>query len=264
MATHSTTIMNDIKKPPRHYGQDSANQQLDWMPTDTKEHYEKLIQDPVHKQYFSELGWDQPGAITYKLNSQGFRCDEFDGGPYVLALGCSYTAGIGLPYETLWPTLVGEQLGLKVANLAWGGYSADTCFRLAEYWIPELRPDYVCMLTPPRSRIELMLDEDNPQTRKNKIEIFMPQSQSKLYSPNDQYLKHWFINGENARLNQVKNILALRQFCADLNIKCAVYNAEEYMCGSREIIGYARDHMHAGPPIHKELAKKFVDDYKKF
>jgi hypothetical protein len=254
--------MNNIL-PPVHFGQGLANQELEWLPTDTKENYEKLIQDPGHVKYFAELGWDQPGAITYQFNSYGFRADEFTGGPYMVALGCSYTVGIGLPDRATWPRQVATQLGLTCANLAWGGYSADSCYRLAEYWIPALKPDYVCMLTPPRHRVEVLLDDQDPSIRQLPVEIFMPQSQRSLFNPNDHYLKHWFLNDNNAMINQRKNILAVRQLCADLNIPCTIYNAEDHMCWSREEIGYARDYMHGGPKIHNELAKKFVEAYVK-
>jgi hypothetical protein len=93
------------------------------------------------------------------------------------------------------------------------------------------------------------------------MEVFMPQSQSSLFSLDDHYLKHWFLNEENALINQRKNVLAVRQLCADLNIPCTVLDAEQHMCGSRESIGYARDYMHGGPVIHRTLAQQFVAAY---
>lgn len=255
--------MTTFKNKPVHFGEHFANQTLEWLPTDTKENYEKLIQDPEHRRYFAEMGWDQPGAITYKFNSHGFRADEFDGGPYMMALGCSYTIGIGLPDDVTWARQTAKTLKMKCANLAWGGYSADTCFRMAEYWIPALRPTYVCMLAPPMHRIELLLDKDSLSTPQIPVEVFLPQSQSLLFDPGDQYLKHWFLNEENARVNQSKNILAIQQLCADLNIPCTIHRAEEHMWWGREEIGYARDFMHGGPKIHNLLAKKFLDAYTK-
>ena len=244
---------------PPHFGQPLANQELEWLPTDTKENYEKLIQDPEHQQYFSALGWDQPGAITYKFNSYGFRADEFDDQPCMVALGCSYSVGIGLPDQVTWARQTATALDLKCANLSWGGYSADSCFRLAQYWVPRLKPKYVCMLVPPRHRIEVLLDTSTKSQLP--VEVFMPQSQSSLFSPNDHYLKHWFLNDENARINQTKNVLAIRQMCADLNIPCTVYYAENHMWWSREKIGYARDYMHGGPIIHNQIAEKMINDY---
>jgi hypothetical protein len=264
-STGKGNTMTQFENPPVHFGIYHVNETLDWMPTDTKESYEKLSQDPDHRAYFAKMGWDQPGAITYRLNSHGFRADEFDGGPYMVALGCSYTMGIGLPDETTWARQTATALGMKCANLSWGGYSADSCFRLAEYWIPALKPDYVCMLVPPSHRVELLLDAQDPLlgNRQIMVEVFMPQSRSQLFNPNDYYLRHWFLNDENAMINQRKNVLAIRQLCADLNIPCTILNAEQHMWWSREEIGYARDCMHGGPKIHDILTKKFVDGYKK-
>ena len=255
--------MTNFENPPPHFGTYLANQTLEWLPTDTKENYEKLIQDPGHCAYFAEMGWDKPGAITYCLNSYGYRADEFDSGPCMVALGCSYTVGIGLPDKVTWARQTATALNLQCANLAWGGYSADSCYRMAEYWIPRLRPKYVCMLVPPRSRLELLLDKEILPSGQIPVEVFMPQSQSVLFSADDNYLKHWFLNNENAMINQRKNMLAVRQLCADLNIPCTVYNAEDHMWWSREEIGYARDYMHGGPNIHNMLAKKFVEAYVK-
>ena len=257
------------KSVPPHFGKlhGCAGNEFEWLPTDTKENYEKLIQDPEHRKYFAEMGWDQSGAITYKLNSHGFRCDEFSSGPYVVALGCSYTVGIGLPLCNTWAYHVGEALNLKVANLAWGGYSADTCYRLAEYWVPELRPDYVCMLAPPEHRFELLLEDNHNLPLEDNhnlpFEVFMPQNKSQIYNSNDQYIKHWFLNDENAKINQRKNILAVRQLCLDLNIPCTVIEGNTYMARPREEVGYARDYMHAGPIAHKLIADKFVGEYSK-
>jgi hypothetical protein len=252
-----------FENPPAHFGQHLANQTLDWLPTDTKENYEKLIQDPAHRAYFADLGWDQPGAITYQLNSHGFRADEFDGGPYMVALGCSYSIGLGLPDESTWARQTAHALGMKCANLSWGGYSADTCYRLAEYWVPALKPNYVCMLAPPRHRVEVFVDPQDPVGQQLPVEIFMPQSQSSLFSPNDYYLKHWFLNDENARINQRKNVRAIQQMCAELDIPCTIAYADEHMSQSREAIGYARDYMHGGPRAHDTLTGLFLDAYTK-
>lgn len=248
---------------PVHFGQEYANQTLDWLPTDTKENYDRLVQDSGHRKYFADLGWDQPGAITYKFNSHGFRADEFDGSDCMISLGCSYTVGIGLPLEVTWAYQTSRALNLKSANLAWGGYSADTCYRLAEYWIPKLKPKYVCMLVPPKHRNELLLEASLLKTKQIPFEVFMPQTESNLFNENDNYIKHWFLNSQNAEINQRKNIKAIKYMCAELNIPCTIYNAEDHMWWSRDEIGYARDFMHGGPKIHNVLAEKFINAYKK-
>lgn len=245
---------------PFHFGGRFANQVLEWLAPDTEENFRKLYQDPAHAEYFDRLGWSQPGRITYKINSDGFRSDEFDGGDYVLALGCSYTMGYGLPVEETWPFKLGQRLGLRVANLAWGGYSADTCFRLAQYWIPQLQPRLVVMLSPPSNRFELLLDPSTLKPNQQPVEVFMPNTESWMFRPWDQFLKHYFLNEQNFLLNQTKNSLALRCFCNDLNIPCKVLKSSDYMSRSREEVGYARDYLHGGPPAHDNIVADILQD----
>jgi hypothetical protein len=256
--------MNNFTDAPPHFGKSLANQELEWLPSDTKERYEELIKDPKHLEYFQKLGWDKPGAITYKINSHGFRCDEFEPGDYLVTLGCSYTAGIGLPVDVLWPTLVGKELGLRVANLAWGGYSADTCFRLATYWIPKLAPKLVVMLSPPSARIEILFDNASRfEYQPPDFDVYIPSFEGRVSKSYDNYLKHWFLNDENARINELKNKLALQQFCANLGIPCQVHYANNIMSGDRNEIGYARDYLHGGIEAHQRIAEVVINEHKK-
>lgn len=248
--------------PPIHPGIGVAGQTLEWLPTDTKESFERLIQDPAHRAYFESMGWDKPGAITYKINSRGFRCEEFTpGDPYLVALGCSFTNGIGLPLETIWPEILGRTLGLKVANLAWGGSAADTCYRLAEYWVPELKPKLVALFAPPEDRLELLLDEPSvKQFRNIPVDVYMPGAMIDG-TKSDDFIKHWFLNEENGWINQRKNIRAIKQLCAELNIPCVVLRALDFMNRTREEIGYARDAMHGGIEAHRRVADRMLNDW---
>lgn len=250
----------EITSPPMNFGQPLAGQCLEWLPTDTKESFERLCQDPAHRAYFESKDWHKPGTITYNINSQGFRCEEFvESNSYLVALGCSFTVGVGLPLETIWPELMGQELGLKVANLAWGGNSADTCYRLAEYWIPKLQPKLVTMLAPPQDRIEVLLDvPSSGQFRHVPVDVYLPGA---LDSNAGDFLKHWFINEHNGWINQRKNIRAIKQLCAELNIPCIVLRALDFMNRSREEIGYARDAMHGGEIAHRRIADRMLNDW---
>ena len=248
---------------PDHFGTSFAGQTLDWMPTDTAERFAELMQEPLHRRYFEGQGWHQPGAITYRINSHGFRCAELSTDPCVLALGCSFTVGIGLPVETIWPELVGKSLGLEVVNLAWGGYSADTCFRLAEYWVPRLRPELVVMMAPPCSRFELLLDRDllAHHHRDQPFEVIMPASQSPLVT-DSPLIRHWFGNEENQRLNGVRNRLAVQALCDLHRVRCVTDDVIRHMCWSTEDIGYARDFLHGGPLAHRRIAEWILNELK--
>lgn len=246
---------------PWHPGIRSKNTHVEWMPTDSKESFVKMMQDPVHRAYFEEQGWDKPWAISYKLNSHGFRCEEFGNDRHLIALGCSYTMGIGLPVESIWPSLVGQALNLPVANFSWGGSSTDTCYRLLRYWIREINPKAVMILVPPLQRIELVMDEICKQSDKPIAEVFMAGSLSTYFNPNDVYLNHYFMQIENQRLNREKNIFAMKALCDEYEVPFFSQTTDDTMTRSREDIGYARDHLHGGPIIHREIADRFVKEY---
>ncbi len=244
--------------PPWHSGTVNASQNLEWMPTDTKERFEDLMNYGPHREYFQAKGWDRPGAITYKINQYGFRCNEFElGTKSVVALGCSYTFGTGLPLEDTWSHIVAKSLILECYNLACGGISADTCFMLARFWIPVLRPQLVVMAAPPVDRIDVVRGSGTPP-----VHTIMGNTIEGEFG-NDPYLKHWFSNGVNSELNNIKNKLAVQALCSNLEIPCLTYNAHEYFARSREEVEYARDHMHAGPKGHRMFAERILDDWRK-
>lgn len=251
--------MQPFKNPPWHFGTHMANKEVEFLPTDSKEGFEKLCQVEEYREYFKRQGWLEPRAITYKINSHGFRCEELETNQdCIVALGCSFTLGIGLPYDSIWPNIVGRALGKKVYNLSWSGNSADTCFRMAEYWVPKLMPSAVFVLLPPSTRFELLL-----ASASQPVEVFMPAAElPHNHGDYSNYIKHWYSNDENSRLNHKKNRLAIQALCKELNISCQFYNAERHMGWSREEIGYARDRMHAGPLGHELLAKTILNDYK--
>lgn len=255
--TVDDTVKKQWTNAPWHSGTSVAGKTFDWMPTDTEENYQKMVQDPKHAEYFKSKGWDQPGVIEYRINQQGFRCDELDPTkPSLLALGCSYTAGIGLPEKDIWPSLVANELNLTCYNLAWGGTSADTCFTLAEFWIPELRPKLVVMAAPPMHRFDLFLQSSDIQNQ-----TFMPGTQQN--DTEDFFVKNWFLDDRNAIVNNAKNKLAVQAICQNLEIPCLTYNAHEYFARSREEVEYARDYMHAGPKGHRMFAERILDDWRK-
>lgn len=249
--------MLNIGDAPWHWGQLYAGQTLEFLPSDSKENFEKLCADPQNQKYFMEQGWLEPGAIRYQINSQGFRCKDFDlQARNIVCLGCSFTIGIGLPLESTWPQLVANELEVQTCTLAWGGSSADTCFRWAEYWLPILKPCGVFVLLPPPHRFELLTNNSDLPA-----DVFLPGNHSYSNSGFNRYLKHWFSVDENSRLNSKKNKLAIQQLSNDLNMPCFAYDVFDFMANSREVVGWARDMMHAGPLAHRQLANKIIYDW---
>jgi hypothetical protein len=244
--------------PPLHCNVDYwRNKTLDWFPSDTKERLQESMQKHKYKAYIQSKGWDQPGAITYKFNSNAFRSEEFDpAADNLVALGCSFTMGVGLPIQTVWPSLLGHALNLHVCNLGWGGFAADSCFRMAEYWIPYLNPKLVVFLVPNKPRLEIIVNENIGET------VTIMPTNFEDHPHLSGFIKHWFGQDENSRLNNKKNQLAVEAICRQLDIPFLYYEAEPEM-GKTSVVDHARDILHTGPTAHKIFIEKIINDYTK-
>jgi len=221
-----------------------AGQTLYWLPMDTKELYESNLKNRYND--LKSSGWIH-NSFTYKFNSNGFRCDEFSQDPGILFLGCSFTLGIGVSVEHIWPEIVSQQLSMRCLNLGQGGGSADTAFRLCQGWIDKVQPKILVLALPPASRLELIVDGD--------VKFLSPTWASNVHYSN--YLKDWAFDMNNANLNRLKNKLAVRLMCQDRGIKYVEIDAQQILQqgGSTFPIDYGRDLMHPGPIYHSNVAK---------
>jgi hypothetical protein len=226
-----------------------ANKEINWLNPDSESSYEKNL-----KVKFKELeinGWIDE-KISYKFNSEGFRSDEFDRYPSLIALGCSFTFGIGVRYEQTWPFLLSSKLNLKCWNLGVPGGSNDTAFRLGLHYIPKLNPKYVVLLSPYSERLEILED-----TEKNSFfttNLLPNWCDEKSY---ESFYKRWILNESNSILNRHKNILALKEICNSLNINF-LYKEAEFP--TKNFIDLARDLGHWGPKTNELLASEFYSE----
>ncbi len=225
---------------PDHYYRKFANEELLWCPNDDQETYSKhcltRIDDLVRFNWLDK-------KITYKFNSDGFRSEEFKENS-IAFLGCSITFGIGLPIEDIYPSLVADKLQMPMANLSVPGSSNDTAFRMAEYWLPRLKPSILILMSPDRSRMELL---------GNDIANYRVNSQC----VKDIFYQKWLLNEENARLNQLKNSLAVAYLCKSLGIKFLKFTVENDFC--LVINDLARDLSHPGVKSHLKTANMILN-----
>jgi len=86
--------------------------------------------------------------LPFRLDSQGFKVPVDKGPtprkhPVILALGCSYTFGYGVPAEQTYPYQVARLLGGSEINTGSCGYGLSQMMILSQRLIPSLRPDFV-------------------------------------------------------------------------------------------------------------------------
>ena len=225
-----------------------AGRTLEWLDSDDYNLWRQNMRDIDRRPVLERFGWDKPGVITYSMNSHGFRSVEFNQEPGIITLGCSFTAGIGLPNDQIWPTIVAQLTGCQVWNLGIGGAAMDTCFRLLYNYIDKLNVTAVLLLQPSPLRFE---------THHNgEIEVFMPNGHS---DPRlDDIKKYWYSDTQNERINAVKNTLAMQALCDQRGIKLIVKDIDVYLHSPDQYPG-ARDLMHSGYDLQQLWANQFIN-----
>ncbi len=124
--------------PPSGY---PANQKQYWCCGDSAESYRRRGGHPLYTET----------DIVYEYNRLGYRCPEFDSVAdiKVLAIGCSYVFGLGLPREQLFHELFAARLGAETSrsvvlwNLGKPAASNDYICRLAYVALRHLDPHVV-------------------------------------------------------------------------------------------------------------------------
>ena len=220
---------------------DSANQEHYWYSIDTEKKYKTNL-----KKNYSLLernGWID-NRFTYKFNSEGFRSEEFQDEPGLLCLGCSFTQGIGLPYEYTWPYFLSKKLNLACWNLGIPGGSNDTAFRLGSHYIPKLKTKIVALLSPPMDRLELISNCG--------VNYFLPNFVSPRFQ---EFYNNWLSDNTNSFLNRRKNVLGLAQICDQLQIPFVFFNFEE-MPIVQDTCDIARDLLHFGVKTQRNISEK--------
>ena len=231
---------------PAHFNTRVRSQTVYFSGSDQKDLWESNLKNPNNHKFFEENGWLDEYAIPYAFNTHGFRCEEFDSRPSWLALGCSFTEGVGLNIENVWPSLLTNHINEHIWNLGIGSGSMDTCFRILDYYIDKLNVQGVFLLEPQHYRFELFVD--------GAIKSYLPTDVDQ-----DTMFKSWYSDENNAKFNAQKNLLAMKKICDDRNIRVIIRPSTDiYTYRSR----LARDLVHPGKDKHVHLANLFYEDYK--
>ena len=94
----------------------------------------------------STLASDNSGLITYEMNEYGYRTSKTvrEVPQYnVLTLGCSWTMGIGVDNNLIWPTLMGDRLG-RMHNYGMYGVSTSFITKTLYKFLNSIKtPDYI-------------------------------------------------------------------------------------------------------------------------
>jgi hypothetical protein len=197
--------------------------------------------------------WNKQPTISYKLNSHGFRSDEFseeECRESITFLGCSNTYGSHLHKENTWSYLVANELNLKEINLGICAGSLDSAFRVYNEWQPIHKSKITCLFIPPGSRMEMIR-----LGRWNNI------GQWTLDRNDTSVETRLFIADLLSDISQEvrtdRNIAAIKYIAQETQSKLIVMKYDKAFLAS--FVDKARDGVHPGPKSNRLLADKFIE-----
>lgn len=234
--------------------------ELEWFDMDTAEAYRA---NGGHRIY-------GPHDIQYRFNALGYRSPEFDQSAdiRVLAVGCSYVLGVGLPEDALFHHVFAERLrarcdrGVIVWNLGSAGGSNDYIARILQLAVPFLDPDIVLVNLTHASRREYASAE-------NQLIAYNPG-----WTPQDpvsrDIKRHLFglSSAHDDRLNVFRNYRAIQALLAG---RCWLFSTSDLVtldglmphvaadryAGTLAGVDTARDSAHPGPLTHAALGEAY-------
>ena len=239
-----------FENTPCHLQQQYAGQTLSWCSSDSKEKFNANLKNDHTKKLLEMNNWldaEQNSKLIYNFNSQGFRSREITTERRGFAVfGCSFTMGIGLSSHELYHKHLEYQLRLPADNFGVNGASNGLMFRIAQYWLPIVRPHFVIVQTTFKERFEI-INQYNVST------VMSPQWEE---ISTQQVFRNWWFTDANSIADKQRNELAIRYLCHALDIPIFVVDVEDFR---NPQLGLARDIEHPGPQSHQRVANNLVE-----
>lgn len=235
-----------LENTPCHVQQQYAGQTLLWCSSDSKERFDANLKNDHTKKLFEMNNWldaEQNSKLIYNFNSQGFRSREITTEHRGFAVfGCSFTMGIGLPSDELYHEQLAKELTLPADNFGVLGASNGLMFRIAQYWLPIVRPHFVIVQTTFKERFEI-INQYNVST------VMSPQWEE---ISTQQVFRNWWFTDANSIADKQRNEMAIRYLCHTLDIPVFVIDVEDFR---NPVLGLSRELDHSGPRNHHLVAE---------
>jgi hypothetical protein len=107
------------------------------------------------KSLFARTATDDADIIEieYKINTLGYRDEEFNGNSDILALGCSMTYGQGIQKEKIWTSILSKNLNMSLSSIASRGDSTINQIIKAFYYFEKFGNPKIVVAVFPYFRI---------------------------------------------------------------------------------------------------------------
>ena len=115
----------------------------------------------INKELYT-MASDNSNTIKYKMNEHGYRSQPITthSDYNILTLGCSWTMGVGVENEFIWPNLVHNKIN-KGTLFNYGMYGISTSFiskTLFKFVSSQFTPNLVLIMWPGFSRRDYLTD----------------------------------------------------------------------------------------------------------
>jgi hypothetical protein len=185
----------------KFYWKNYINKNLQNIPVSKKN--DIFFTNSLFSEYYS------PENYFYKINKDGYRSIDFDNEVEILAVGCSNTVGVGLPFEYTWPKIMNLLIPDKnIKNLSIPGASIQSLVSKVFNYINKYSPPkaIVCLF-PTLERYSAY------NSKKDLIETFYINQSHFNHSKKD------FLNENFVIHLTFEYIKMLEILCKSLNIK---------------------------------------------
>lgn len=277
LADYYTTLIGDYMNSPKKYTIESATNYVAmektlYLPNSQVDHCKELEESIAKRHYnpkFKALDHEftYERDIVYRYNAAGVRGPSVDlEKPVDLFLGCSFTVGVGMEEEKIWPTLVAKELNItNYLNGGWGGAGAQGIFERYIHFNFKYKLRNIFVLSVTHSRI-LHLDYENavyhPVTSANLRDLESTStkavSEGVRYLYLDQMVDWHYMSSMN-----LKNLTAIKYLAEE--------NGQNFYCSTKYLprttpLHYdttiARDILHPGEKSHQFFANEIIKKYK--
>lgn len=239
--------------------QDYSLQELDWLPSETKENFEKNLTNP---KYSKQLSYYVNNPIKYRHNSLGFRGDEVDFSiPFDMYLGCSFTYGVGLHEKHIWPYLVAKEINYQnYINTGMPGTGIEIWFSNFKTLLNRGQVRKLFAFIPIHPRIEVPFEEFEHSLTAMPANI---NTQGLKYPDKKNIFRYYLVNQlsdmDYTIDKYLQTVYAIKYLCEVNNIEFYGYNLyTHYLIHPTKESIIARDIHHPGKSFHEYLSKIFI------
>ena len=221
---------------------------------------------------FQKYNWvDENGKLifpTYDCDWFGMRTHLTPKDGISLALGCSYTFGLGNHIDQTWPSYLSKELNIDIMNLGVCGGGVDTCYRLLKAYTKDFSVKNVFILIPGCYRYERFYNKSVGGIRHIRLLPNYPEltkEEQKIYDVTWSKVESL---DENVFINFHKSLEAIRYICMKKNIRLFEYlNPTFYLPHESQNFDWPLKKytsfcsVHHGPEIHEFITDKFAELY---